>query len=36
VAELRPQDLLGHNTTIELSVDMSRVIYIDPITEMTI
>lgn len=36
VAELRPQDLLGHNATIELSVDMSRVIYIDPITEMTI
>ena len=36
VAELRPQDLLGHNTMIELSVDMSRVIYIDPITEMTI
>jgi multiple sugar transport system ATP-binding protein len=36
VAELRPQDLLGHNTAIELSVDMSRVIYIDPITEMTI
>ena len=36
VAELRSQDLLGHNTMIELSVDMSRVIYIDPITEMTI
>lgn len=36
VAELRPQDLLGHNAMIELSVDMSRVIYIDPITEMTI